>query len=362
MTLAELDYKKTTDYTTTIRVNEEKSEYTGERSKTNKSVHSKLLKRIPLDRLMDLKIDYAFKQMFGSEKNKEITIVFLNAILQKAGRNRIKDIALSNTESAGEHRTDKQSRLDLLVITNANERVNIEIQFTDRYEMIKRSIYYWSSVYRSQMKPKIGYKELNPVIAINLLNFNIFDQTERFHTIYHLHEDIEKFKLTDVMEFHFIEMPKLIQDWKADKLNPWEDILARWLLLLGMVDHRNGKIYDDIFKELEEIAMRDETLSAAFENWERLSASPEEMEAYEVRLKHILDEAAAVREAELREQEALQKGEEIGVKRGKKIGHQDEKAIIARRLLNAGIDIEKIVEVTELDMERVLEIQGERQN
>ena len=359
MTLAERRYKKPADYTTLIQVKEEPNNYTRKRPNTNGNVSPKLFKRIPLERLMDLKIDYAFKQLFGSEKNKDITIVFLNAILQRTGRNRIKNIAFSNTESTGEHRNDKQSRLDLLVVTDANERINIEIQFTDKYNMVKRSIYYWSSVYRSQMKRKTGYKELHPVIAINLLNFKIFDQTERFHTVYHLHEDTEKFKLTNVMAFHFIEMPKLIQDWKAEKLNPWEDVLARWLLLLGIVDHRNGKVYDDIFKELEEIAMQDETLRAALENWETLSGSPEEMEAYEVRLKHVLDEEAAVREAELREQEALERGTEKGIKAGKKEGHKAEKEIIARRLLQTGADIKYIDKITELGEKRILEIQRE---
>lgn len=181
---------------------------------------SKVLKRIPLERLMDLKIDYAFKQLFGNEKNKEITVVFLNAILQRTGRDRIKDISFSNVEAGGEHQEDKQSRLDLLVVTNAGEWINVEIQFTNKYDMIKRSIYYWSGVYRSQLQRKMGYRELNSVIAINLLNFSMFDQTEQFHTTYHLYEDVEKFKLTDLMEFHFIEIPKLIQAWKEEKLNP----------------------------------------------------------------------------------------------------------------------------------------------
>ncbi|MFC0302457.1 Rpn family recombination-promoting nuclease/putative transposase, partial [Virgibacillus soli] len=212
-------------------------------------MRSKVLKRIPLEKLMDLKIDYAFKQLFGSEKNKEITVVFLNAILQKTGRDRIKDIVFSNTEAGGEYQEDKQSRLDLLVVTNSDEWINIEIQFSNPYNMIKRSIYYWAGVYRSPMKPKMGYRELHPVISINILNFSIFEQTNAFHTTYHLYEDEKKFMLTDVMEFHFVEMPKLLGDWKEDKLNPWDDILARWLLLLGIVDRRGGKVYDDIFKE-----------------------------------------------------------------------------------------------------------------
>ncbi|OZI12563.1 hypothetical protein CEW92_05925 [Bacillaceae bacterium SAS-127] len=46
---------------------------------------TRLLKRVPLNQLMDLKIDYAFKQLFGTEKNKNITVVFLNAILNRTG-------------------------------------------------------------------------------------------------------------------------------------------------------------------------------------------------------------------------------------------------------------------------------------
>lgn len=197
---------------------------------------TRLLKRVPLNQLMDLKIDYAFKQLFGTEKNKDITVVFLNAVLNRSGRKSIKDITFNNTDAGGEYQEDKQSRLDILATTNDDEQINIEIQFTNKYDMIKRSIYYWSGIYRSPMKKSMAYKQLQPVIAINILNFNLFDQTERFHTSYHLYEDIEHFKLTDVMEFHFLEMPKLIHDWKREKLDPWNDLLARWLLLLGIVE------------------------------------------------------------------------------------------------------------------------------
>src|SRR5699024_10590685 len=97
----------------------------------------------------------------------------------------------------------------------------------------------------------MNYKELNAVIVIIILNFKLFNQTDRFHTTYHLYENEEKFKLTDVMEFHFIEMSKLIKDWKNDKLDPSNDVLVRWLLLLGMVDRRKNKVYDDIYNTLE---------------------------------------------------------------------------------------------------------------
>lgn len=138
-------------------------------------MRTKLVKRVPLDRLMDLKIDYAFKQLFGNEENKDITVIFLNAILKRTGRDRITDISFTNSEAGGEYDGDKQSRLDLLVITEAQEWINVEIQFTNQYDMIKRSLYYWAGAYRLPMKKNMAYKALNPVISINILNFELFN-------------------------------------------------------------------------------------------------------------------------------------------------------------------------------------------
>ncbi len=311
MEMAYLYNKRTPDYTASIQVMEDRSKYSKGKHENNENKQSKLLKRIPLERLMDLKVDYAFKQLFGNEKNKEITVVFLNAILQTTGRNRIKDISFENTEFGGEYIDDKQSRLDLLVVTEADEWINVEIQFTNKYDMVKRSLYYWSKTYARPLEKGMAYSELRPVIAINILNFNLFDETERFHTSYHLYEDEEQARLTDVMEFHFIEMAKLMKDWKRDKLDPWDSVLARWLLLLGMVDHRNGKVYDDIYHELEEISLKDESLRETFQNWEELSTKQEQRLMYDSRLKQIMDEEAAQREFELRTQEVERREQKV---------------------------------------------------
>ncbi len=171
-----------------------------------------------------------------------------------------------------------------------------------------------------------------------------------FHTVYYLHENEGKFRLTNVMELHFIKMTKLLKDWKKSKLDPWDDVLARWLLLLGMVDHR--KIHDEIFKELKEIAMKDETLKDAFKSWEEMSLTREQRLAYDSRLKKILDEESAVREAELRLQEEVEKAKKEGMEEGIK----KEKESIVRRLLDKGMDIDTIAEITGLEKDRIKNI------
>ncbi|QFF97978.1 hypothetical protein PB01_03625 [Psychrobacillus glaciei] len=79
-----------------------------------RKVHPKGFKPVLLNGLLDLKVDYAFKQLFGSEKNKEITIVFLNSILKRTGADGIKDIKFENTEMGREYEEDKLSMLDIL--------------------------------------------------------------------------------------------------------------------------------------------------------------------------------------------------------------------------------------------------------
>lgn len=265
-------------------------------------MNKKALNRIPLSKLMDLKIDFAFKKLFGTEKNKAITIVFLNAILQRTGRDTIKEVTFKNVEIIGEHKNDKQSRLDILVTTKDDHQINVEIQFTNKYDMVNRSLYYWACLYSDQSESGLAYTELKPTIAINILNFTLLPETDLFHTSYHLYEDEEKFRIDDVIEIHFIEIPKLLKHWKENRLDPWNDVLARWLLLLGIVDQRNKKVYDDIYEELEEIAMKDECLQDAFNNWNEISVEPEGLLAYRARLKQVMDEESMIREAQLREE------------------------------------------------------------
>ncbi|MGL5354295.1 MAG: Rpn family recombination-promoting nuclease/putative transposase [Clostridium sp.] len=100
--------------------------------------------------------------------------------------------------------------------------MNVEMQLINQYNMTKRTLYYWSKIFLSQINVGGQYETLNKTITINLLNFNFLD-FEKFHSFYHLYEDELKVKLTDIMEIHFIEMKKLQKANKDinDKLYKW---------------------------------------------------------------------------------------------------------------------------------------------
>ena len=106
--------------------------------------------------------------------------------------------------------------------------------------------------------------------------------------------------------------------------------------------------------------MQDSVMKKAFKEWEGISRDPRAWAQYESRRKAVLDEAAAVREAELRAQEAeergMARGMAQGVAIGEAIGVQKASEDIARNLLASGMDLATVAQHTGLSKERVAEL------
>ena len=163
----------------------------------------------------------------------------------------------------------------------------------DHNDFLKRSLYYWSRLYASQMKKGSSYDTLRKTITINILNFSVFPEYETFHTTGKLWDiDLQKLLLDD-LELHIIEIPKLMTQWKEEQVNPWEDDFVRWLLLLSANEDTQ------LTHTLEEIAMnRDPILKDAMQKWEKMSQDPAFRMSYEARQKALIDEASKYKYAE----------------------------------------------------------------
>lgn len=109
---------------------------------------------------IDPKVDFIFKLIFGNEENTDILLSFLNSILKLEGMNRIDIIEILNPFIRRELLEDKTSILDIKAKTAIGELINIEIQLFNKYNMDKRSLYYWSKLYSGQLAIGKDYKEL----------------------------------------------------------------------------------------------------------------------------------------------------------------------------------------------------------
>ena len=270
--------------------------------------------------LLDPKIDFVFKKIFGSEKHPRVLISFLNAILKPI--NPISNVEIRNSDLEKEFLDDKFSRLDIKARTNKNEIINIEIQLKNEYNMIKRSLYYWSKMYEEQLNEGDDYSKLERTICINILNFKYLDNN-RFHNGYRLKEIETNEELTNIQEIHFIEIPKLSED--SDE----KDMLVAWMEFLKNPESEKVRSLELTISEIREA--KDELI--------RISNDKEQRLLYEMRSKTLKDKNSALNEAE-------RKGIEKGIEK------------VAKNLLDMGIPINEIILATGLSENDILNIKN----
>ena len=257
--------------------------------------------------LLNPKIDFVFKKIFGSEEHPEILISFLNAVLKP--KKPIVSVEIKNSDLEKEYIEDKFSRLDVKALTSNKEIINIEIQLKNEYNMIQRSLYYWSKLYEEQLSEGDRYDKLSRTVCINILDFKYL-KNDRFHNGYRLKEIETNEELTDLQEIHFIEIPKLKRFESTEEI---VDLLEGWVEFLRDPE-------SEVIRKLE---MSNKEIREAKDELYRLSRNSKERELYYLREKSLRDEISALANAK-----------EKGLKEGLKQGLFEGKLESARSFLD----------------------------
>ena len=244
--------------------------------------------------LLNPKIDFVFKKIFGSADHPDILISFLNAVLKP--QNPITSVEIKNSDLEKEYIEDKFSRLDVKALTSNREIINIEIQLKNEYNMIQRSLYYWSKLYEEQLSEGDRYDKLSRTVCINILDFKYL-KNDRFHNGYRLKEIETNEELTDLQEIHFIEIPKLKTFDSSEEI---VDLLEGWVEFLRDPE-------SEVIRKLE---MSNKEIREAKDELYRLSRNSKERELYYLREKSLRDEISALANAE-------EKGLQQGLMQGK---------------------------------------------
>ena len=123
-------------------------------------------------------------------------------------------------------------------------------------------------MYEEQLSNGEDYSQLNRTICINILNFKYL-RSEKFHTAYRFKELETHEELTDVMEVHFIEIPKLPKNIDA------KDMLVAWTEFL----------IDPESEAVRRLEMSIEEIREAKDELIRMNSNREERLLYEMRSK-----------------------------------------------------------------------------
>jgi predicted transposase/invertase (TIGR01784 family) len=269
-----------------------------------------------LSDLLDPKNDFVFKRIFGSEENKDVLLAFLNLTFKEAGEPPLTEIILMNPYTDKDSPRDKQSIFDIQAKTAEGKLINIEMQLFNRYDNEKRTLFYWSKQYASQLEEGQSYKLLKKCVTINILNFSILPN-DRYHNVFHLREDRSGISLSDDLEIHFLELSKLDK-----QLITAGGGLINWLLFLRSNNKENWEV----------LKLQEPELGKAMTVLEFLSQDAEARRLYEMRQKALHDEASLV-------EGAREEGEQKG------------KLEVAANMLSKGMDINLVTELTGIPME-----------
>ena len=281
--------------------------------------------------LLDPKVDFVFKNIFGSPNHPEILISFLNATLKP--KKKIVSVDIKKTDIEKQYIEDKYSRLDVKATTSNDEIINIEIQLKNENNMVKRSLYYLSKMYEEQLSNGEDYSQLNRTICINILNFKYL-RSEKFHTAYRFKELETHEELTDVMEVHFIEIPKL-KDSSDEK-----DMLVAWTEFLK--DPESEKVRG-LELSIEEIRQAKDELI-------RMSNDKKQRELYDMRANSLRDKISELNAVEKKpREEGIEKGRKEGIEEGAK----NRTIEIARNMKLSGLDTNTIAKLTNLSRDEI---------
>jgi predicted transposase/invertase (TIGR01784 family) len=300
------------------------------------------------------RVDIAFKKIFGVEENKDLLISLVNSIVDK--EDQIVEATLLNPYNPKNFKNDKLSIVDIKAEGETGKRYNIEIQISDEASYDKRALYYWAKLYTEQLKTAGDYPTLSKAIGIHILNFISIVNTEKYHNVFHITEKETGRRYFKDLELHTIELKKFLNNARADladvvakvknSLDMWVAFLARHDLLDR--NHLPAKLDNPVLKK-------------ALNVLEVMNFDQNEREIYEGHLKWLRMQASALKKQEAKgEERGIKKGEKMGLEKGEKIGlekgraeAQEEKRHMARKMLAAGIGIERIVEFTGLSAKEI---------
>ncbi|WP_053956563.1 Rpn family recombination-promoting nuclease/putative transposase [Inediibacterium massiliense] len=280
--------------------------------------------------IMSPKIDFAFKLLFGDPKNMDLLKALLIAIL-KVPSNEFEDLKIINNELPREFAEDKKGILDVRGKTKNGKEIDIEIQVLATKYMAERTAYYWSKMYTNQIKSGDTYDKLKKCITINIIDFECIP-LDKIHTSYHIIEDETGYRLTDVLEIHYLELPKLEN---RNIIKDENEAITQWM---EFIDTQSREV-------MEMLSRKNKDIKKAYDILQVISKDEKARMAYEAREAEIHDQMTRIKVAR-----------EEGIEKGRQEGRQEGKVELVKNLLLVGVDIEKIIKAsgfTKEDIENI---------
>ena len=249
------------------------------------------------------KTDFAFKKVFGSEQSQDISVSFLNGILY-GGEDVVQSVNILNPYQAPRIRGMKDTFLDVKATLSGGQTVIIEMQVLNVEGFEQRVLYNAAKAFSTQLDIGEDYTLLNPVIALTITYFEMFQDLDAVISRFVLREkhDLTDYSI-DGLELVFVELPKFHQ-----ALNQVEGLTEQWIYFL-----QNARQLESVPASIKNVS----AIQRAFAVANQSNLSREELEDLENREMFIHDQRNAIVKGT---KQGLAEGLRQGLKQGRTEG------------------------------------------
>lgn len=144
-------------------------------------------KNIDMDKnILSPKSDTLFKKIFFEDKDTHDTLAKLLQDCIGFNNKKLAEITLLDRTIEGDNKDDKSIILDINVKLSDGTLVDVEIQRSRKASFNERSIFYISKRLVSQGYKGFGYERLKQTVALNIVDFDAFNDTDEFYSTFYL--------------------------------------------------------------------------------------------------------------------------------------------------------------------------------
>ena len=246
---------------------------------------SRIFLEIDFSQLMDLRVDYAFKLIFGTGDTLFL-ISLLNAIFANKKIPRIiESLTIVNPYLEKHSKSDKLSILDIRAQLDDGSTILIEMHLYDLDDLKYKTIRSWARAYGEELKTNEVYSTQPPVICVTFANGSLDEgESQKIHKCCKILDIDDHTIFTNALELHYIDMKAFVKTINEKggigKGETEETMLANWLAVITEKDIEDKSIIKNICEEQEAIGMAVSTLM-------RLSEDKLTRQAYQKRQDEV---------------------------------------------------------------------------
>ena len=279
--------------------------------------------------------DLFARYLLGKNGNEDLLENLVNATLNDFNFEEVKDLEIIDPFNLSENIELKESIIDVKAKTKDNKTVIIEFQLCGNMNFVDRIFYYISKNIVNELHEGEDYQEVQKIISINLLDFNLYFGDEgKPHRCFKLIDTEDQNISLDYIQMHLIEVQRFIdilekstiEELKKNKLLTW----------MKFFTSNNLELIENELKEANPI------MTKAIEEYKRFTSDDKLMRAYAARDAFLVGQKMM-----------LSRERKEGIREGKLEGIKENSYTIAKSLKNSGLDNQFISEHTGLSIEEV---------